>query len=72
MHHARGEEEVRGVKGEGHAGDRKQRTQCIFIRIWQVNTRWQQCCHAGRGHSEALMCSGAGRLQGLVVSYSYR
>lgn len=27
----------------------KQRTQCIFIRIWQVTTRWQQSCHAGRG-----------------------
>lgn len=37
------------MKGKGHARDRKQRTQCIFIRIWQVNTRWQQCCHAGRG-----------------------
>lgn len=56
-----------GVKGEGHARDRKQRTQCIYIRIWQVNTRWQQCCHAGRGHSAALMCSVAGRLQGSVV-----
>lgn len=65
--HRRGQE-VRGVKGKGPCTrDRKQRTQCIFIRIWQVNTRWQQCCHAGRGHSEALMCNVAGRLQGLVV-----
>lgn len=39
MHRGRGE--------GGHARDRKQRTQCKFIRIWQVNTRWQQCCHAG-------------------------
>lgn len=62
--------EVRG----GHARDRKQRTQCKFIRIWQVNTRWQQCCHAGGegGHSEALRCSVAGRLLGPVVGYSYR
>lgn len=71
MHHARvGEKELRGVKGEGHARDREQRTQCIFIRIWQVNTRWQQCCHAVQGHSEALMCSVAGRLWGPVVGYS--
>lgn len=27
----------------------KQRTQCKLIRIWQVTTRWQQSCHAGRG-----------------------
>lgn len=38
------------VEGWGVMQDtEKQRTQCIFIRIWQVTTRWQQSCHAGRG-----------------------
>lgn len=66
--HARRE---RGGGGGGGGACMRQRTedthtQCTLIRIWRVTTRWQQCCHAGREHSEALMCSGAGRLLGPV------
>lgn len=65
---------MHGVEGgEGGEGkrpctrDRKHREQCVLIRFWEVNTRWQQSCHAGQEHSEALMCSVAGRVQGLMV-----
>lgn len=62
------------VGGGGHARDRKQRTQCKFIRIWQVNTRWQQCCHAGGrgGAFRGVKVQCAGRRLGPVVGYSYR
>lgn len=61
-----------GEGGGGHAQEIENREhKCIFIRTWQVNTGWQQCCHAGRGHSEALKCSVAGRPLGPGVGSCY-